>query len=476
MGDLLDVSMAWMDPWWDPDAALLWNMEGSYDELAPPRSMHLVPQSAWYAAGLLFRAGPGDEERAVRTLEALVDCQYASDRTASAEWHGTFTRFLESPEPPLTGATIWLDYDPNWRQFIGTVFELLLQPGAAGAGLPAALVASMRSSIQLAVSSEPLDRVPPNYSNIALMRAWLEVENGRPGAEEYAARVVELFEEHGAFEEYNSATYYGIDFYALSLWRDRSSSPVLRDAGARIEAALWRDVARWYHPGLRNLCGPWSRSYGMDLSVYASLLGLWMWPAVGRDAAPFPGVGAEPFEHAHDLTHGPLADHLGPVVPDDVMASLLCFSGEHTVVQRISSSPDRVATGWLSDRVMCGGESGDLGTSARGQYHPATVHWALPDHGVGWIRLVHYAPAKAVASPGSLDITCLPSKRRGAVAPELWVYGGGDVTLGQRWTLPGLDVEVASMPESVEPAGPDGIAKVRFAAGTDDLSLRLHPS
>ena len=24
MGDLLDVSMAWMDPWWDPEIGLLW--------------------------------------------------------------------------------------------------------------------------------------------------------------------------------------------------------------------------------------------------------------------------------------------------------------------------------------------------------------------------------------------------------------------------------------------------------------------
>jgi hypothetical protein len=466
MGDLLEASMAWMDPWWDPDVGLLWNPTGSYDELAPARSIHLVPQSAWYAAGLLFRAGPGDEARAVRTIEALLACQYDEPGTA---WHGTFARFLETPQP-RPGAVMWVDYDPNWRQFIGTTFEVLLQDGLVG---DASLAARVGAAIDLAVAGEPPDRVAPNYSNIALMRAWLEVERGRSGAEEYAASVVALFDEHGAFEEYNSATYYGIDLYALALWRDRSSSSQLRSAGARVEEAVWRDVARWYHPAMRNLCGPWSRSYGMDLRKYASLLGLWMWPAVGREAAPFPSLAA-PFEHSHDVSHAPLADRLGPVVPDDVRDALVRFSGPHTVEQRITST--RVATGWLSDRVMCGAEHGDLTASARGQFHPATAHWLRPDGDVGWIRLVHYAPARGRASAERLDIELSPSAKRGPVPPELWVSGGaGGLVSGRRWSLPGLDVEVdGPEPDAIDVDGP--LTKVRFAAGTERLSLHLRPA
>jgi hypothetical protein len=460
MGELLEVSMDWLDRWWDPSIGLLWNMEGSYDEVAPPRSIHLVPQSAWYAAGLLDRGGDGDEARAVQCIEALLACQYTDE--PGTPWYGTFARFLETPAPK-EGAVMWVDYDPNWRQFIGTTFELLLQDGLIA---DAALAARVRSSVELAVASEPLDRVAASYSNIALMRAWLEVEYGRAGGEDYAARVVELFDEHGAFEEYNSATYYGIDLYALALWRDRSSSEVLRSAGARVEAALWRDIGRWYHPGMRNLSGPWSRSYGMDMRRYASLLGIWMWPAVGGGAVPFPDVDA-PFEHSHDLSHAPMADRLRPVVPPDV--DLVTFGGEHTVTQRITSS--RVATGWLSERVMCGGEWGDLTASARGQFHPATVHWSLPDGDVGWIRLVHYAPARAVASPGKLEIECLPSVRRGPVAPELHVYAPGSWPVGRDWSLPGLDVEVASGP--AEAHGDGDVWKVRFPMGTTDLSLRL---
>ena len=30
-------------------------------------------------------------------------------------------------------------------------------------------------------------------------------------------------------------------------------------------AELWRDIARFYHPAMRNLCGPFDRAYGLDL-------------------------------------------------------------------------------------------------------------------------------------------------------------------------------------------------------------------
>jgi hypothetical protein len=462
-----------MDAWWDPSTALLWNMEGSHEEVAPARSFHLTPNSAWYAAALLLRAGPGDEERAIRTIDAVIATQYDEPDT---EWHGTYARTLESPRP-RPGARIWIDYDPNWRQFVGTTFELLLQPGQPGDALPEDVRRRMAASIELAVQGEPLDRVPPTYSNIALMRAWLEVERGRYGAEAYAHEVREAYLEHGALQEYNSPTYYGIDLYALALWRDHSSSDRLREWGAQLEDALWRDVARWYHPGLRNLCGPWSRSYGMDMTRYLGMVGLWILDAVDEAAgAPVPDV-SQPFDHSHDFTMAPLVGHLRARVPSDILPTLRTFRGEHTVEQVISTAPARVATGWLADDVMAGGEAGEMTTSARGQFTPATVHWRLPDDAggaVGWIRLTHFAPASATASPRHLAITCRPHPRRGPQAPELWVHApGARIEPGRRtWSLPGLDVEVAAAPEAVQDAG-GGVLHVRFPTGTEDLTLRF---
>ncbi|HEX7166713.1 MAG TPA: hypothetical protein VF230_07010, partial [Acidimicrobiales bacterium] len=385
-----DDALAWCDRWFDDDASLLWNPEGSYDELAPPRSLHLVPQSGWYAAGLLRRDGTGDRARAAAVFERLCSLQYDEPGTV---WHGTFARFAESPHP-RPGAIEWVDYDPNWRQFLGTTFSLVLADHAGAASLPGATAERMRAAIALAVAGEPAGRVPPSYSNIALMRAWLEVEHGdaerRAAAEAYAREVVALFDRHGAFEEYNSPTYYGIDLYALGLWARRSSSAALTEHGLRIEAAVWGDVARWWHAGLRNLCGPWSRSYGMDMQSYAALLGLWIGPEAYPDLD-------EPFDHSHDTTFAPMVAYVGRSVPASVERTLAAFEGgERVVEQRVTD--ERVATGWLSPEGMAGGEAGGA-FPARGQYHPATAHWPG-----GWLRVRHEGPVDAVASPGRLTI------------------------------------------------------------------------
>jgi hypothetical protein len=452
--DLAGDTTAWCDQWWDPAVALLLNPPGSFDaDGVPPQSVHLVPQSGWHALGLLDRDSEDDRARAERTLSALCSLQYDAPGTV---WHGTFARFLEAPAP-RAGAVEWVDYDPNWRQFLGTTFSLVLRTWSDV--ISPALADRLRAAIGLAIAGEPPDRVPVWYSNIALMRAWLEVEHGdaatRDRAESYAAAVVAHFDEHGAFDEYNSPTYYGVDLWALALWRDHSSSPTLRTAGARLEATLWRDVARWYHAGLGNLCGPFSRAYGMDMGRYAALLGLWIWDAVGADAAPFPALDG-PFEHSHDTSLGAGIARLGARVPPDAVDPLVRFTGERTVDQLLGGG--RRASGWLADRVMVGAESGGL-WPARGQFHPATIHWAAPG-GTGWIRFRHPAEIDAVARPGGLQVR---ARRPGELTLVISIPEPADppVIGGSRWSLPGLDLTVRADGDgwAVAPSGP--VWKVR---------------
>lgn len=335
-----------------------------------PFTMHMTPQSAWYAVDLLAR---GEDARARRVIDELCKLQYDEP---GAIWHGTFARFAEWPHPQ-EGAVEWVDYDPNWRQFIGTTFRLIERTF----GL------DLHEPIDLAIAGEPADRVTPRYSNIALMKAWLEVD------ETFAAEIVRLFHENGAFEEYNSPTYYGIDLYALALWRVHPPTPQFKVWAEQIEATLWADIARWYHPGLRNLCGPYSRAYGMDMSQYVGLLGLWLPEPVVPDLD-------RPFEHSHDLLLGPVIALLGGgrASRSDGRSDPDHLDFERGLVsQRISDT--RVATGWLGDDVMMGGESG--GTyRAQGQYHPATVHWTD-----GWLRVRSPGPVSAtVFEPGVLEV------------------------------------------------------------------------
>ena len=417
----MTTAMAFMDEHFDEARGLLWNMPGAFDDkVGPPHSFHLVQQSPWYALGLFER---GDADTACRVVEALCELQYDEPGTP---WHGTFARFAEWPRP-TAGAVEWVDYDPNWRQFVGTSFKLALRRF----DVPAATAGRMEAAIALACAGEPRDRVPPWYSNIALMKAWLEDDV------EYGAQVAAEFDRFGAFEEYNSPTYYGVDLYGLALWRDEW--PAMSGEGGRLFDALWADVGRWYHPEMRNLCGPWSRAYGMDMRSYLSQLGLWI-----GDAVPDLDVADATFGHAHDLCFQPLVDLFG-----GQLGPPAAHPFPRLVEQELPNG--RVATGWLSEKVMIGAEGGGLWPS-RGQYHPAVAHWVEDDGSVGWLRVVTSQPVRAHAGEGTLT-----------------VEGGGETTLVVRGRSP-----FALPTGETSDAGSDGggVTKLRLGS-TDRLVLGL---
>lgn len=473
VSDLLHVSMAWMDEWWDDQRALLWNPPGAYVEaLRRARRAHMVRESAWYALGLLRREDEGDRARAEATLGAVVDAQY--DEPGQV-WHGTFRRFPEERQPQ-GDARIWVDYDPNWRQFVGCALALVLDVY----DVPSSLRARLERAIQLAVEGEDDGRVGAWYSNIALMKSWLDVWAGHAfhrtelveRGEHLAHDVVALFDRHGSFDEYNSPTYYGIDLFALALWRSHSSSPFLRENGERLEATLWADTARWYHRGLRNLCGPYTRAYGMDLAAYVSNLSLWLWEGLGRDHAPLPSMLGE-MDHSHDLCFAPAIAELGARIPEELHHRFTeAPASDRQVSQTLNIDPHRAATGWLGRDAMIGAEHNPVGLGGWRQFHPATMHWAASD-GVHWLRVFPPGPVDAVAQPGVLTARC-----RCVFGAEVAVEVGPrtptfDVE-SRRWELPGRTIEVsvdgASAPRVSEQ---DGHVTVSYTAATDG-EITLH--
>jgi hypothetical protein len=454
--DLFTSSMTWLDSYWDAAAGLV-RAPGElvYERAAPGATIHQVRETGYYALGLLSRAGPGEAQRAQHALAVLLDNQFDAPGTP---FHGTWRRAPEEPDPP-PNPTIWRDYDPNWREFIGTALLLALIEHERQ--LPAAIVERIDAALLRAVAGTLTRQVPASYTNIALMCAFLlDACGARFGkaewqaqAERYAAEIHALFARHGAFEEYNSPTYYGVDLYALALWRAHAPSSQLRERGQAMEAALWRDIARFYHAGLRNLAGPYDRSYGMDLQRYGGLIGMWIWLAVGRALAAFPDP-ALPFAHAWDFGSGPAYALLGAQVPGDALEHLRSFQGERLIQQTITDPPLRVASAWVGERVLIGGETGGGEHRNWSQFHPATLHWRLPDGDIGWARLRYAGPADAHAERHALVITCLgepqdivfelhaPGVEPGAQQPE-------------RWELPGLlvSVEAHALKLTVRQAG-----------------------
>ncbi len=451
-------SIDWSSQYWDPSRALLAldseNLDGPIH--------HSVRNSSWYALGLLMRNQDGDLERAIRTFHAVLDYQFDEPGTP---FHGTFYRAPQEAHPPVD-AIMWRHYDPNWRQFIGTTLMLALDEYADR--LPADLIARMDRSIELAIVGEPPDRCAPHYTNIALMKAalmtWAGDRYNRPDwaaeGERFGQAAYDVFRRHGTFHEYNSPTYYGVNFYALALWRRYSRSAQLAAQGAEMEAALWRDVAAFYHAGLGNVAGPYSRTYGMDMHKYGALLGMSIWLAVGRKLAPFPRERGM-FAHGHDFCYGPAMALAGSEVPADALPHLRAFQGERIIERRLPTTHERTASAWIGASVMVGAESLRLTSEVPGvipgldspQYHPVTMHWAMPDGDVGWMRLRHLGPVDARAAVGRLTIV-------GPLAPSgMDRYGdmhrsyvfemacnaasGTDIS-AEKWILPGLTVHVQS--------------------------------
>ena len=153
------ATTAFMDRLWDPDLGLL---HAPFERGRPP-----VRETAWYALGLLARGLPGDRERATVALETVVSKQYDAP---GEPFHGSFARAAGDPPTPPAPAREFLEFDPNWRQFIGTALAIAVARHGTELGTRRAHV---EHAIELAVAGERPDRVQPDYSNIAIMHAWL---------------------------------------------------------------------------------------------------------------------------------------------------------------------------------------------------------------------------------------------------------------------------------------------------------------
>lgn len=433
-----------MSPLYDEAAGLLWSPEHMGER-------HLVRESAWYALGLVIRHQLADEHdrgdlsRAARLVDSVLNEQWHAPGCA---WHGSFRRAPEEPDPPAD-AVIWRDYDPNWRQFIGTTLLLLLRLEGDRALSP--LADRMTEAITQCVMGEPRDRVSPSYTNIALMRAWLDIETAgmtpadyRDDGLAYARDIANRFSTTQTFAEYNSPTYYGINFFALGLWQHYSDSADLRALGASMTDVLWRDVSRYYHAGFKNLCGPWSRSYGMDMQNYVAALGLWIWAVTGEDAAPFPMASlnsGEPLNHDHDFCLGPLSAITATQPHADALSSFRDFSGERAFSKVISESPRREAHVLLTSQLMVGLETADISFRGTPQYHPLTCHWAS-GQGVSWFRLRFAGRLQGQLRNGRIEVTLIADDGVDACRIE---SGPGELMLREKaWHGDGLVVQVTT--------------------------------
>ena len=391
-----------------------------------------------------MRDSPGDRERAALILRTVLENQY---RTPGPKWYGTFKRTPGDKEPSA-GDAAFTSYDPNWRHFIGTVFELILieYPDRVSKEL----AQQMETAIETIAGEMKDGRLKESYSNIALMYGalWEFAANQSNNTEwkrkaaAWNAEVFRLFKEHNTFFEYNAPTYYGVDLYGLGLWARYGATPATRQMGRSMQAALWRDIADFYNPLLRNMSGPYDRSYGMDMEKYVSVTGVWLRSVLPARQAPLPEQLSLKTDHVADLWFAPMVVLLQAELPADAMERFRAFAGPHAITRTIDGQ--RTATAWVGRDLLYGGEATSLTKDAghETQFHPLTAQWRTPGGSIGWIRLTQSPDVNAVAdrhgvtatlgSKGSLDFLI--------DAEGLSLSGVQSKT----WQLPGLRVTVQS--------------------------------
>jgi hypothetical protein len=471
--ETVSIAMEWGDRDWDTSTKFLVAPETHAGPTLETARHGSVRALSWYALGLFLRNGKTDNARAIDILNVVLAQQY---NEPGKLWDGTFRVSPGQPEPPAD-AVMWKDYDPNWREFIGTTFAMILEEFPDR--IPREMQRRLIESIAHAVQGEILNnRLKPTYTNPALMFGFLldfaGVRSHRPdwvaqGAA-WQAGMYASFNRFGAFDEYNSPTYCGVDLFALGLWRSYGSTAPMRKMGAKMEAALWRDLAAHYSANLKNLSGPFDRAYGMDMQSYVSVVGVALRMKLGARLAPIPEL--EPgVDHGGDLRFATHFAILGVRIPLDAMQKFQSFQGERLIAQRITE--DRVATAWIGRNVIYGGETTNRskGVDGHSQFHPATVQWRLPGGKIGWIQLTQSPPIDARADHSGLQISCL-----GDVKFRIHAPGIETVDLKQSdWMLPGLAVHVTSDAGKFTVDRESDFVDITYSA-ISGMNLRIAPS
>lgn len=300
--------------------------------------------------------------------------------------------------------------------------------------LPAATVTKVEKSLHLAAKGDLYrvggvdgDNLYPCYSNPWLMRTilqnWvgtrLDDKNLTKSGDTFAQEFYDLWSQHRTLSEFNSATYAGVSMWALALWsKYGSEGSLLKKYVPEVLTATWNDISTLYNANLKNLAGPWDRTYGYNMQQYTSLVAAVIWGAVGREHAPFPQRTSGMY-HQDDFAFYPLFALVMPemlkYLSAESKSNFVTFPGEHVFTGQAFSPPydtyPRNITTWMSENVTIGAETvsetviGGPGESSSA-YSPAVIQWAIDDHQIGCItHWVTESSIHAVASPKTLTIS-----------------------------------------------------------------------
>ncbi|KXH64760.1 hypothetical protein CNYM01_02074 [Colletotrichum nymphaeae SA-01] len=418
---LLTESMTWMDQYYDRSAGYLYDI-GSASALR-----HETRSSVWYALGLLARNDGDDAAEAEKIIKNTIGAQF---KNVSEQWYGDYQKYDGEPYvgSPYYEDSIYNSWDPNWRGFVGTTLVMALEefPHLLSNDTQDLILESLHNTTkgdEYRVGGVDDDNLYPAYSNPAIMRALVSGYTGRrlndanmtASGESYAQEIIDLFDRANTLSEFNSGTYTGVSLFGLILWsKYLPEDSVMTQKGPQMLADTWKAVAQLWHPGMKNMAGPWDRAYGYDMNRYVSLMALWFWTLIGKENSSLISA-PQVMSHAADYAWAPLfavlADFHASLLPEGLVANLTTFGSEDRTFSASTFYPPydlvpRNISTWLSENLTIGAESfkeNVVGGPSINQasFNPAVVQW---DTGAE-IAFISLYPTEM-----SLDVEVAPNK------------------------------------------------------------------
>ncbi|KAL4737187.1 hypothetical protein BDV11DRAFT_172242 [Aspergillus similis] len=425
---LLDESMTLQDAIYDPAASYL-----RYFYFPLAAGPHETRSSVWYSIGLLQRNQGSDADEAFKILRNVIGDQ---EKDETVQWYGDYTKY---PEQPTVGTAayppvIYNSWDPNWRGFIGTAliiiyeeFQRLLPPDLSDLILESVYNSTKGDSYRVGGVGE--DNLYPAYSNAWLMRtvasSWagrqLNDANMTAAGDADASDFLDLFDRSHTLSEFNGPTYAGVSLYALTIaakYLGSTNATIGHNAGRLIQQ-IWEYESLFWNPYMRNLAGPWDRSYGYDMNNYVAIMSIWVWALVGKESAWNTTSPIWTLAHADDFEVAPVIAVLSgfhkTLVPDTVVSRLTEFSGERTYTGHVYAPPadyePRNVTTWVSANLSIGTQSFNQSvvggfSKDSSSFSPSVVQWLRPDASIGYFNLYPTETAlKAEVAPYTLNLT-----------------------------------------------------------------------
>jgi hypothetical protein len=258
---LLLEKLSAMEASYDPLVKLLeapFSSPGYHTTLKDVPVVHPTRESLAYAVALLDSGLPQAEEQAFGIIAQIISLQ---DTDRSSPTFGIWSWFYEEPLDQMAPP------DLNWADFLGK--RLLLVELRHHDRLPKEIVHNIRQSVCNACDAIIQRNVGPDYTNIAIMGAFVTLLAGELyGIDAYLAygfkrlkRFYDYSKRYDSFEEYNCPTYTTVAIIELSCLYTESKHPEARKLAAELIDLAWKTVAEHYHPRTKQWSGPHGRAY-----------------------------------------------------------------------------------------------------------------------------------------------------------------------------------------------------------------------